>query len=332
MMILMLIFTACQKKVGDDSLPDKISIGTIRVPNDKLVAYQMGFFKDYFQDKGIDVQLLYFDSGTAANVAFASGDLDFAGMGYTNAIVALSNNINTELIWIHEILGSNEALVVQEDSDIQSISDLKGKRVATPFSSTSHYSLLNALELAGLSAQDIQLLDMDTEDIVAAWERKDIDAAYSWEPTLTVLKNSGCVLIDSQELADMGYITANIELVNKAFSEKYPELVADYISALNQAVELYLNDTDQAVEAAATYLNVDQETIRKQMAGSQWVTAETQSTENYLGTQDAPGNFHDIFLKTAEFLYGQQRIRQVPSKEEINDYINESYIERSLED
>lgn len=50
-------------------------------------------------------------------------------MGYTNGVVALSTGIPVNLIWIHEILGTNEALVVPDSRDVKDIKDLKGKKL-----------------------------------------------------------------------------------------------------------------------------------------------------------------------------------------------------------
>lgn len=91
-------------------------------------------------------------------------------MGNTNGIIALSRGLDVELIWLHEILGEIEALAVRKDSGIEKVEDLAGKSIATTFASTSHYSLLQVLNEAGIADQ-VQLLDMQTVDIVAAWER-----------------------------------------------------------------------------------------------------------------------------------------------------------------
>ena len=66
-----------------------------------------------------------------------------------------------------------------------------GKRVATPFASTAHYSLLAALEQNGLSRHDVQLVDLQPQASLAAWERGDIDAVYTWLPTLDELRKNG---------------------------------------------------------------------------------------------------------------------------------------------
>lgn len=327
---LLLGSCAADTKGGADSgLPKKITIGTIRVANDKTLAQQMGFFKEFFETKGIAVEILFFDSGTAANVAFAGDSIDFAGMGYTNGVVALSKNLNVEMIWIHEVLGANEALVVKEE--IMSVKDLRGKKVATPFSSTSHLSLVKALEMNGLSPNDVILLDMDTDDIVAAWERGDIDAAYTWEPTLSKIKQRGKVLLDSEEMAKNGVTTVNIELANKNFTKKYPDLVVDYISALAKAGELYEKDSDTAITSNAKALSITPEEAKVQMEGTIWLSRENQISEKYLGTSKTPGQFHKVFEDTAKFLNETKKIDRIPTVEEINSFINSSYIEMSLD-
>ncbi|QZO75833.1 ABC transporter substrate-binding protein [Helcococcus kunzii] len=329
LLLILFLFVGCSKK--DDSKPEKIKIGTIRVPDDKTVAYELGFFKEYFENKGIKVELIFFDSGTAANVAFASGDLDFAEMGYTNGVVALNRGLDVELIWIHEVLGSNEALVVQDGKNINSIKDLRGKTIATPFSSTSHYSLMKALELEGLTARDIKLLDMNTEDIVASWSRGDLDAVYTWEPTLGEIKKSGKVLIDSAALAEKGITTVNIELVNKQFSKKYPNLVADYIKALDKGITEFKERPENAIKAASKYLGVKEDLVKRQMESTIWLNAREQLDKKYLGTNKNPGDFNKTFLETAKFLQNEKKIDKIPTMEQIDEFINSKYIEKSLD-
>lgn len=328
-MMILLSLSACGPKENDDGLPSKVKIGIIRVPNDTAVAMSEGYFKEYFDDKGIKSEFIFFDSGVAANQAFSSGSIDFAEMGHTNGVVALANNLPVNLIWLHEILGSNEALVVKNGSGIEKIEDLKGMKIATTFSSTSHLSLVKALESVGIE-KDVDLLDMETAEIVAAWERGDVQAAYSWEPGLSRLKENGTVLIDSEELSNQGITTANIGLVHKNFSDKYPKLVADFISALNKSVLLYQGSPEIAIEAAAKQLEISEDDAKEQMAGTLWLNSEQQISKDYLGSSKNPGHFHEVFFQSSKFLQEQGNINRVPSMEEINEFIDSTYIEESL--
>lgn len=330
---LLLLLGACsseKKSATTEKQPKEIRIGMIRVPNDKQVAKAEGFFKKHFEDKGIKTKFIFFDSGVAANQAFVSNSIDFAEMGYTNGVVALATEVPVELIWIHEVLGKNEALVARKKAEIKTVSDLKGRKIATPFSSTSHFSLLQALNEAGLSHQEVTLLDMQTSEIVAAWERGDIDAAYTWEPTLSNLKKTGHVLIDSQELAQQGYMTTNIELVHQDFAKKYPELVVEFLVTLNDGVTSYQNDPKKAATSAAKELDLTTEEALGQMEGTTWLSLEQQISADYFGTSAKPGQFNQVFLKTAQFLKEQGSIKKAPTEKEISEFINSSYAEEAM--
>src|SRR5699024_469643 len=122
-----------------------VKIGIIRVPNDKQVAISTGIMEEKFAKHQLKPEFIFFDSGVSANKALVSGSIDLAEMGYTNSVIALSQNVPAEMIWLHDVIGDNDALVAQKDSTIEEIEDLRGKKVATPFGSTSHYSLLNEI-------------------------------------------------------------------------------------------------------------------------------------------------------------------------------------------
>ncbi|KPC86881.1 ABC transporter substrate-binding protein, partial [Streptomyces sp. NRRL F-6602] len=118
--------------------------------------------------------------------------------------VSGSSPIPYKVAFILDVAGENEALVARKGTGITTVAGLKGKKVATPFASTSHYSLLAALEEAGLKASDVELLDLQPQPILAAWERGDIDAAYVWLPTLDELRETGTQLTSSKEIGEGG--------------------------------------------------------------------------------------------------------------------------------
>ncbi|MFZ7131567.1 MAG: ABC transporter substrate-binding protein [Eubacteriales bacterium] len=332
--ILVLSLGACNNNSespdGNEDLPKEINFGILRVPNDETIGIAEGLYDKYFTEQGIQCNFIVFDSGREANAALASGSIDFASMGNTNAIVALATGLDVEMFWIDEVLGSIEALAVKNDSDITELKDLAGKKVATPFASTSHYILLKALESAGIE-DEVQVLDMQTTEIVAAWERGDIQAAYVWQPSLGALLEDGKVLISSEEMAKEGYITANVKVVRKAFAEKYPDLIVSYIAWLTEGGDLYRTDPEEGAQIVAEELEITQKDALMQMQGSIWCTPEELLGRDYFGTTGSPGNFAVIMKDTADFLKEQQSIETSPSQEVFNDYVNPLYIEKYLE-
>ena len=207
-----LVLTGCS---SSNTKPTTIKIGVLRVPNDVAVAQERKMLQAKCRHYGMKVQFITFDSGVDANKALLSNSVQLATMGHTNAVVAMAARIPVKLVWINDIIGSNEALTVRRKAHITNWDSFKGKSIATPFASTSHYSLMMLLKHHHLTGK-VRVLDMQTPEIVAAWQRGDIDGAYTWEPSLSALTD-GKVMINSRSMAQRGYLTANVTLATNSF-------------------------------------------------------------------------------------------------------------------
>lgn len=324
------LFMGCgsskSKEVTADE-PKVVNIGTQQMPNDEGIAKAKGYFEE---EMGVEINLVEFDSGKDVNNALASGSIDFGLLGSSPATLGIANGADVELIWIHEVLGKVESLAVRNDANINSIKDLEGKKIATPFASTAHYSLLNALKLNGIGEKDVELLDMQPSDIYAAWQRGDIDAAYVWEPTLANLLTDGKILLSSADMAEQGVITSNVEVVRKDFAKNYPELVTKYIKALDKGVGLYKENQDDAVKTIAGALQISEEDALLQMQGSMWLSAEEQLDSKYFGTSQSKGNLVKSLKDTANFLLEQKSITSVPKDSVFEQAVNPKYIEDAI--
>ncbi len=97
---------------------------------------------------GANVDWRKFDSGAAIVRALASGDVQIGNPGSSPLAVAASQQVPIEVFLLASQLGNSEALVVKKS--ITKPEDLIGKRIAVPFISTTHYSLLAALKHWGI--------------------------------------------------------------------------------------------------------------------------------------------------------------------------------------
>src|SRR6185295_1366240 len=148
---------------------------------------------------GYKINWRQFGGGGDVIRAMASGDIAIGEVGSTGITTAISQGMDVELFWILEDIAAAEALVARNGSNINSVADLKGKKVGVPFVSTTHFHLLYALELAGLKGSDVQILNMRPPEIAAAWGRGDLDATFIWDPVLAQVKKDGKVLVTSGE-------------------------------------------------------------------------------------------------------------------------------------
>jgi taurine transport system substrate-binding protein len=184
--------------------------------NEKLIEKETGYKVDWRR----------FDSGSKVITAMASGSIDLASAGSSPIAAAVSHGIEIELVWILENIADAEALVVRNGAGITSPSDLKGKRIAVPFVSTTHFHTLFALEQFGLSDEDVRLINMQPNTIGAAWQRGDIDGAFIWDPVLGKIKKDGKVLITSRTLSGWGKPTFDGLVVDKEFGKENADFMA----------------------------------------------------------------------------------------------------------
>ena len=313
---------------ADGDLPDKVIIATLEMPNDEGIAKAEGYFED---EMGVLIEIVQFESGKAINQAMVSGAVDFGLTGSGSAVLGIASGIPIEMIWIHETLGSVESLVAKSDLNATSLEDLKGKNIGVPFASTAHYSLLRAITASGFEETDFALIDLQPSDLFAAWQRGDIDAAYIWEPTLSELLADGNIVLHSGDVAEMGYMTANVEIVRSEFGEAYPEIVEKYIACIDKAVTLYREDPEQAIAIIAEQLNITEESAKLQMEGQNWISAAEQLDAANLGTSEAVGAMAATMLDMGQFYLDQGNITDLPSEEAFAEGINTTYIQAYLD-
>lgn len=307
--------------------PESVTIGFQVIPNDELLAKAKGWYE---HELGVKVDFKQFDSGRDVNTAFAAGGLDFGLAGSTPTSVGVARGLAYKVIWIHDVIGRAESLAVKAKAGVTSLKDLKGKKVAVPFGSTAHYSLLSALQLEGVSAAEVKVIDLQPPDILAAWQRGDIDAAYVWQPTLGKLLADGKVLTDSAALAGKGVVTADIGLVSTAFAAKHPELVVKYIQLQQKAVALYQQDPSGAAAALAKAIGTDAAEALKEAKELVWLSAREQLGPRYFGSSQKKGDLARTLKSTADFLVAQKAIDRAPDLAAFEQAIDPSFIEAAV--
>ncbi len=305
--------------------PSVVRIGYQAIPNAELIAKQL---KLHEQALGVPIEWRQFESGRDVNTAIAAGGIDIGLVGSSPAANGLSQGLPYDVIAIYDVIGNSEALAAR--ASIASIADLKGKKIAAPFGSTTHYSLLQVLKLNNISPNDVTLIDMNPSDLLAAWTRGDIDAAYVWQPTLQKLYDSGGhELTASDKVAGLGFPTFDLAIATRVFSSAYPEVVATYLQDLSRAVDLYRSDPKQAYELIGKELNITPDDAKAQAAGLIWLTAAEQVAPTYFGTKDQPGALGQALKTTADFLVEQKVIPTAPELPVFQKGANPSFLQQA---
>ena len=321
MLMMTALFTACGEEKADngkaaDNSKKEVVIGTMNLVNGDLIAQ---YEKWYENELGMKAKVIKFDSGKDIISALASESIDIAEAGTSPAALAISNNLDIKVIFVGDIIGVAETLVARNDSGISTVKDLTGKKVATPFASTAHYSLLNALKLEDMTESDVQLLDLQPDDIFAAWQRGDIDAAYIWYPVLGRLLETGRSITDSEKLAEKGIVTADLVVARTPFANENPEVVKKFVELQLKANDMILDDSAKAAKEISAVLEISEQDAAEQITEFKYLRAEDQ-------IKCLDETMAKTLKDTADFLVEQKSIKTAPDLEKFKSCVTTEYI------
>ncbi|HEY2819358.1 MAG TPA: taurine ABC transporter substrate-binding protein [Casimicrobiaceae bacterium] len=264
---------------------------------------------------GYKINWKQFGGGGEVIKAMASGAVQVGEVGSAGIAAAVSRGEPLELFWILDDIGAAETLVARPDSGINSVKDLKGKKVAVPFNSTTHFHLMVALDQAGIHPKDVQILNMRPPEIAAAWQRGDIDATWIWNPVLAEVKKNGKVIMTSGQVSEStGKATFDGYVVNKNWAKDHHDFMVKFVEILAKSDESYRKNkakwtaSSAEVKAVAKWSGAKPEDVPEGMALYQFPTLAQQNSK-WLG-----GGQNSIAAKalkaTAEFQKSQNQIEK----------------------
>lgn len=278
---------------------------------------------------GYKINWKMFGGGGDVIKAMASGEVALGEAGSSPATAALAQGLDLQAIYILEDIGNAEQLVVRNGSGVNSLKDLKGKKLAVPFVSTAHYQLLAALQDEGINPKEVQILNMRPPEIAAAWERGDIDATFIWNPVLDKVKANGKVILSSGDVAKKGKPTFDALMVNRAWAEKNKDFLTKLIALMaKQDAEYVANQAkwtadSEMAKVTGKIVGAKPEDVPGAMAAYAFPSAKEQASKTWLGGGKDSG-VAKAFADTAVFLKEQGRITDVPA--DFSKYVNDEYV------
>lgn len=169
-------------------------------------------FDKALEGQGIKVSWSEFTSGPPLLEALSANALDFGYTGNVPPIFAHAARGN--LVFVGASQGSREghAILVQKQSPIQSLADLKGQKIAFKRGSSAHYATIKLLASAGLTLDDIQPQDLSPPDAIAAFDAGAIGAWAIWDPYFAMAEeraNTRVLSTTANVEPDYGFYSAN---------------------------------------------------------------------------------------------------------------------------
>ncbi|MDZ8104154.1 MAG: sulfonate ABC transporter substrate-binding protein [Nostoc sp. DedQUE12a] len=219
-----------------------------------------GLIEKRLQPLGVSIEWAQFAAGPQLMEAMNVGRVDIGSVGETPPIFAQA--AGTSLVYIASnkpSTGKGSGIIVQNNSPIRTLADLKGKKIVFQKGSASHYLLVKALEEAGLKYSDIQALSLPPSEARDAFIQGKIDAWVTWDPYLAVAqkKANARVLRDASGISTQGgyYMAA------RKFATENPKLVRLILEEVDNTGQWADKNRAEAVKLIAPHLKIDEDIL-----------------------------------------------------------------------
>lgn len=273
---------------------------------------------------GWTIEWRKFASGAEVNAAMASGGIVISEIGSVPLSAGASSGLDYQLISVGKSIVSSESLITRNGAGIDKPADLKGKKIAVPIGSTSHFSLMGALKSFGLTEKEVQIIGMSPPEIAAAWSQNAVDAAFVWNPVQAKLRENGKVLTTAGEVAKAGFPTFNGWVANTKFAADNRAGVVGFLKVMNEVNGQYTKnkaawtaDSPQIKAIASIVGSTPQDAVAA-LDGAFYPDGDAQMSAAWMG-----GGAAATMKSTADFLKGAGRINAVADN--YGKFVNAEY-------
>jgi aliphatic sulfonates family ABC transporter substrate-binding protein len=273
------------------------------------VAPQVADRLGYFKEEGLDVELSVFSYGPPIIEAFTNKSVDIGLVGDLPAFSGIANGVDVQIVGIYHSSDKSHGLIVRDSARINSLPDLKGKKMAVPFGSNCQPLIYLYLEKGGLKDTDVEIINLSINDLVTSIVAGRIDAAVGWEPQISAATQSGngVSLLTYSE----GYkLFVNPIIARGEFVKQYPEQTAKFLRAIHRAGLWAEEHTDEAAQFLYDVFQIDPEATKKSIVVKEFRV-------------DLSPERIDALLQSAEQSYQYGLINQ---KIDVASHIDTSYL------
>lgn len=225
-----LILSASLHPAHAEYKPGRLRIGFQKSASVLTLIKARGTLEKRLSSRGVEVKWIEFPAGPQMLEGLNVGAVDIGYVGEAPPIFAQAAGANFVYVAYEGSSPEAESLLIQKDSPIKSVGELKGKKIALNKGSNVHYFLVKLLEKHGLKYSDIQPAFLAPADARAAFERGIVDAWVIWDPYAAASEKQ----IGARILANATDVVKNYAyfLAERDFATKSPELLKELLEEL----------------------------------------------------------------------------------------------------
>lgn len=230
--------------------------------------------KGFFEEMGLDVQMVEFQGGPAEIAAMASGDIDISQIGHgAHALCAEGEAIIFQI----DCTSLADAVIANKSKGINSIEDLKGKTIAATSGTSAEIILNLALQSKGMSQSDVEIVEMDANGIVSAMISGNVDACATWSPgtgtIMNALGDNALLLADNQDYVEQVTFPSSF-ITTQKYADENHDILVRFSRALQKAGDYRKDNIEEVAKMVAKQVEVDEATMLECTGEGDWLTGQ----------------------------------------------------------
>ncbi|MCI6886158.1 MAG: aliphatic sulfonate ABC transporter substrate-binding protein [Lachnospiraceae bacterium] len=268
--------------------------------------------KGFFEEMGLDVEMVEFQGGPAEIAAMASGDIDISQIGHgAHALCAEGE----ALIFQIDCTSLADAVIGNKDKGVSSIEELKGKTVAVTSGTSAEIILNLALQSVGISQDDVETVEMDANGIVSAMISGNVDACATWSPgtgtIMDALGDKGVMLANNQDYVDQVTFPSSF-ITTQKYADANHDILVRFARALQKAGDYRAENIDEVAKLVAKQCEVDESTMLACTGEGNWLTGE------FVGEGLKDGTIKNYYENQQKVFIDGGRLKEAV---DVNNYI-----------
>jgi NitT/TauT family transport system substrate-binding protein len=270
--------------------------------------WQVAQDEGLFAKNGVKVDLKYFESYTDSLTALSTGNLDANSQTLNDTLSSVSGGAKQTVVLVNDNSTGNDQIIARPG--INSIADLKGKKVAAEQGTVDHYLLLLALRKAGLTEKDVQFTPLVTDAAAAAFVAGKVDAVGVFAPfTTTALGLKGSRAIATSK--DFPGAIPDHLVFGASFVKDHPTEVQGMVQTWFDTVTWIRTNPDKAIDIMAKRGGVSAADYKTYDAGTTIFTR--QQNLDAFASGNTPANLDYQAAQIGDFLVSTGLADQKPS-------------------
>jgi sulfonate transport system substrate-binding protein len=240
-----------------------------------------GTLEKRLAEQGVTVQWTEFPGGPQLLEGLNVGSIDFGVTGETPPVFAQAAGADLVYVAHEPPAPTSEAILVPKDSSLQTLADLKGKKIVLNKGSNVHYLLVRALEKAGLKYSDIQPIYLPPADARAAFERGSADAWVIWDPYQAAAEKQ----LQARALTDGTGLVDNHQfyLSTRPYAQQHPQVIATLVDEIRSVGEWAKANPEEVAKQVAPLLGLPEDithtVVARQGYGARFITPEVVTAQ-----------------------------------------------------